>query len=114
MTSFRFMLVWVPEPVCQITSGNSPDSLPSITSCAASTMAFAALLVEAAQLHVGFRRGALDDAEGADQRLRHAVAADLEILQRALGLRAPIAVGGHVDRTEAVGFAAGLAVIGLA
>ena len=35
MTSLTFMLVWVPEPVCQMRSGNSPISFPSMTSRAA-------------------------------------------------------------------------------
>ena len=32
MTSFEFMLVWVPEPVCQILSGKCSSSEPDITS----------------------------------------------------------------------------------
>ena len=38
MTSLAFMLVWVPEPVCQTTSGNSSSNLPSATSSAARAM----------------------------------------------------------------------------
>jgi hypothetical protein len=38
-TSFMFMLVCVPEPVCQTTSGNSSGHLPARTSSAASRMA---------------------------------------------------------------------------
>ena len=38
ITSLAFMLVCVPEPVWNTTSGNSSSSLPSITSCAALTM----------------------------------------------------------------------------
>ena len=34
-----FMLVWVPEPVCQITNGNSAGHLPARTSSAAATIA---------------------------------------------------------------------------
>jgi hypothetical protein len=37
-TSFRFMFVWVPDPVCQTTSGNSALCRPAITSSAAATM----------------------------------------------------------------------------
>src|SRR6185295_6689260 len=48
----------------------------------------------------------LDDAEGMDERERNALAADLEVFQRALRLRTPIFVGGDVDRSEAVGFGA--------
>ena len=51
--------------------------------------------------------GEFDDAERMDDRHRHAILTDPEILSRAFGLRAPIAVGGNVDRTEAVGLAAG-------
>ena len=41
MTSLAFMLVWVPEPVCQTTSGNSSSRAPSTTSWAAVPMAWA-------------------------------------------------------------------------
>ena len=34
MTSLTFMLVWVPEPVCQWTSGKWSSSLPEMTSSA--------------------------------------------------------------------------------
>ena len=37
-TSFTFMLLWVPEPVCQTLSGNSASSRPSATSRAALTI----------------------------------------------------------------------------
>src|SRR4051812_43713854 len=40
-TSFTFMLLCVPEPVCQTESGNSPSCLPSSTSCAARWIASA-------------------------------------------------------------------------
>src|SRR6476620_5459068 len=49
--------------------------------------------------------GALDDAECADQRAGHALGADAEVLGRALGLRAPVAISRHLDRAE--GFALG-------
>ena len=32
MTSFAFIFVWVPDPVCQILSGKCPSRLPEITS----------------------------------------------------------------------------------
>jgi hypothetical protein len=38
ITSLAFMFDWVPEPVCQTTSGKCSFSLPSITSLAAATM----------------------------------------------------------------------------
>ncbi|MGY2808105.1 hypothetical protein ACVIHF_004835 [Bradyrhizobium sp. USDA 4506] len=68
--------------------------------------------IELAELAIGLRGRKLHDAECMDDRDRHAVVADLEILPRAFGLRAPIAVGGNVDRTEAVGLAAGLCLGG--
>ena len=40
-TSLTFMLVWVPEPVCQTASGNSPSCLPASASSAAATIACA-------------------------------------------------------------------------
>src|SRR5260370_634068 len=39
ITSFTFMLVWVPDPVCHTTRGKWSSSLPSITSWAARTIA---------------------------------------------------------------------------
>src|SRR5690349_6559062 len=38
ITSLAFMFDWVPDPVCQTTSGKWSSSLPSITSWAAATM----------------------------------------------------------------------------
>ena len=66
-----------------------------------------AALVEQPELAIGFGRGKLDDAKRANDVHRHPVLADAEILPRSLGLRAPIAVGGNLDRTEAVGLGAG-------
>ncbi len=42
-----------------------------------------------------------------DERNRHALAADAEILQGALGLRSPEPLGGNLDRAEGVGLGAG-------
>ena len=65
-----------------------------------------AALVDQAELAVGFRGGELDDAERVNDRHRHAVVADAEILPRPFGLRAPVTIGGNLDRTEAVGLGA--------
>ena len=65
-----------------------------MTSCAALNDRVAELFVELAQSHVGFGRGALDDAEGAHDRCRLPLPTDLEIAEAALGLRAPVAIGG--------------------
>ena len=64
--------------------------------------------IERSERQIGFRRGALDDGERADDRARHALLADAEIIARALGLRAPVAVRRHFDRAERIGFGAGL------
>jgi hypothetical protein len=60
--------------------------------------------VEPAQLHVGLRRGPLDDAQRPHDRKRLGFPADPEIAERALCLRAPILVRCHLDRAKAVGF----------
>ena len=39
ITSLAFMLLWVPEPVCQTFSGNSWSNSPAATCSAAATMA---------------------------------------------------------------------------
>src|SRR5262249_20194530 len=50
--------------------------------------------------------GLLDGAIGVVDRLRHPVAADREMLEGSLGLRAPIPVGWDVDLAHAVELAA--------
>ena len=109
ITSLAFMFDCVPEPVCHTTSGKCSSSLPSITSCAAATMALPSLRVEPAEAHVRLGRSALDDAERAHDRLGLPLPADLEIAERALRLRAPIFVGRHLDGAESVGLGADLA-----
>src|SRR5580704_9544160 len=64
--------------------------------------------IERSERQLGFRRGALDDGERPDDRARHALLADTEIIARTLGLRAPVAVRRHFDRAERIGFGAGL------
>ena len=54
------------------------------------------------------RGGELHQRERVDDLDRHPFArAEREILDAALGLRAPIGVGGHFDRADRVGFGAG-------
>ena len=63
--------------------------------------------VEPADARIHPRRRLLDEAQRVDDLERHLLArAEREILDRALGLRAPIGVGGDFDRSEAVGFGA--------
>jgi hypothetical protein len=49
-----------------------------------------------------------DDAQRADQRPWQAFIADFEVDWRALRLRAPVFVGGHLYGAEGVGFGAGV------
>ncbi len=63
-------------------------------------------LVQQFEFHVGERGSFFQQAKGVDQRQRHGLAADAEILQAALRLRAPVMVGRHIDRPERVGFGA--------
>jgi hypothetical protein len=60
--------------------------------------------VQLAEIAIGQRGRLLDDAERADQRQRHRLRADREIHQRAAGLRAPVAVGRHLDFAHRIGF----------
>ena len=104
MTSLAFMLVCVPLPVCQMRSGNWSSS------CALGHLVGGLLDqggqvgVELAQVAVDRGRRALQDPEGPDQGLRHGLAADVEVVQRALRLRAPVPVGGDLDLPHAVAF----------
>ncbi len=65
-----------------------------------------AALVEQPEFAIGFGGSQLDDAERVNDRHRHPVMADAEVLPGTFGLRAPVAVGGNIDRTEAVGLGA--------
>src|SRR5262249_38309854 len=61
-------------------------------------------VLELPEVEIDLRRRALDEGEGMDERQRHAIGADLEVLERALSLRAPEAVGRDFDFTHRVGF----------
>ena len=110
MTSLAFMFDCVPEPVCQTTSGKWSSRSPAITSSAArctsreiSSSSSPSSLVRpgTGPLHQPER---LDDGTTPDE----AVAPDREVPDAALGLGAPVAVGGDVDATHGVGLGAGL------
>ena len=108
ITSLAFMFDWVPDPVCQMTSGNWLSRSPRATSPAACWIDFGDLRVEPADARIHPRRRLLDEAQRVDDLERHLLArAEREILDRALGLRAPIGVRRDLDRPEAVGFGAG-------
>ena len=107
ITSLTFMLVCVPEPVCQT------DERKLIVELAVDDFLrrlhdrLGAPRIEQAELAIDFGGGALDQRQRRDQRPRHALVADAEIIARPLGLRAPIVIGRNFDRAEAVGFGAG-------
>ena len=77
-------------------------------SCAACTIALARRASSEPSSRLVSAAARLTMASARDQRARHALLADAEIIARALGLRAPIAVGRHFDRAERIGFGAGL------
>jgi hypothetical protein len=60
-------------------------------------MASASFASSLPELLVGLGAGALDDAERADDGHGLLFPADREIHDRALGLRAPVLVGGHLE-----------------
>ena len=59
-------------------------------------------LRESPGLGVDQRRSFLDKAIGVVDALRHAIVADREVQKAALGLRTPIAIGGHVDAAHGI------------
>ena len=67
----------------------------------------AKLGVEPPERHICLGSGTFDDAKGAHDCGRLLLPADLEVCQRALGLRAPVAVRRHFNRSESVGLGAG-------
>src|SRR5262249_57703594 len=66
-----------------------------------------AFAIEEAEILVDEGARLLDQAERPDHLARKALAADLEMFERALRLRAPVAVGGNLDGAHAVGFGPG-------
>src|SRR5262249_46745056 len=60
--------------------------------------------LEQAEFEIGFGGSQLHHRQRVNDRHRHAVMADAEVLSRPFGLGTPIAISGDVDRAEAVGF----------
>ena len=65
---------------------------------------FAQLGIKHAQRHVGFGRRQLLQAKRADQRRWHAFAANREVDDAALRLRAPVHIGWHRHFAQRIGF----------
>ena len=62
---------------------------------------------EHAQVLIHQRRCLLHETERVDERDRHAFHTDAKVLGGALGLRAPVAGGRDLDRSEGIAFGAG-------
>ncbi len=62
------------------------------------------VLSQNTQFGVGLSSSFFEDAEGADDFARHAVVSDFEILERTLGLGAPVTVGGDLDFAHSIDF----------
>ena len=101
ITSFAFMFVEVPEPVWNTSTGKCASSAPRDLSRRA-LRSPRALGVEHAARRVRRRRRRLDQPERLEEAAREALAADREVLDRALGRRAPERVGRHPHLAERV------------
>ena len=104
-TSFMFMLVCVPEPVCQTESGNSPACAPASTSSAARAMASASGASSRPSSRVDARRDALDARQRHQQRLAACARSEMRKCSSERCVCAPhSALGGHLDVAEGVVF----------
>ena len=112
MTSLAFMLVCVPLPVCQTTSGKWSSSLPSMTSSAAWMIAFAFSPASAPRSRLTIAAAFLRMPKARMISRGKRSPPILKWCERALGLGAPVAVGGHLDLAHGVGLGAGLLVVG--
>ena len=95
-TSLTFMLVCVPEPVCQTARGNSAVVPSGERLVGGRDDRVGGPRGEQAERGVDACRRPLDDQQRADQRLGHLLGRDPEVQQRALRLRAPEAIRRHV------------------
>ncbi len=104
ITSLAFMLLCVPLPVWNTTRGNSASSAPSMTSVGGARDELGLVLRQPAELLVGPRRRQLEHAERPDHAAAPAepLRADGEVLQRALRLRAPVALRRDAHLAHAV------------
>ena len=107
ITSLAFMLDWVPDPVCQTTSGKVVVELAVDDLLRGLDDGVGQPHVQLAAFLVGLGAGALDHAERADDGQGLFLPADGEVQDRPLRLRAPVLVGWHLEGAEAVGFGSG-------
>jgi hypothetical protein len=98
------MLVCVPDPVCQTDSGNWDGWLAVQDLVGGRHDGIGLARIERVERAVHHRGAALDHRERPDQLVGHPLGRDVEVVQRALGLRAPQPVGGDGDVAEGVSF----------
>ena len=104
MTSLTFMLVCVPEPVCQTRSGNSASRRPLGDVPGRLGDGAGDIRRQKTEVSIDDRGGLLDDPQRINKRHRHALVADLKVRQGSLRLRTPQPFGGNFDCAETVGF----------
>ena len=108
ITSLAFMFDCVPDPVCQMTSGNWLSRSPRATSAAACWIASASC--GSSPPMRAFTRAAACLMKPKAWTISRGICSRCpngKLRDRALGLSAPIGVGGDFDRSEAVAFGAG-------
>ena len=101
MTSFAFMFDCVPQPVCQTTSGKCSFKRAGhdlVAGLLRWQPAFPPSSSPGFSAWLAMRRSLFQDAERMDDLPRHGFDADADwkILMAALGLRAPVFIGGHL------------------
>ena len=109
MTSFTFMLVCVPGARLPDVQGEMVVERAVDDLVGRRHDAGRQVLGQPAVRGVDHGGGLLEDAHGVDHLQRHAVGGrvpDGEVVQRALGLGAPVAGGVHLDLAQAVRFGA--------
>ena len=106
MTSLAFMLVWVPEPVCQ-TGSEVGIARTGFDLGRGGLDRFGDVLGQFAEAAIGLGRGPFLQAGRADHPRVEPGIADAEQVAGAFGLRAPVAIGGDLDGAEGVCFRAG-------
>ena len=103
ITSLAFMLLCVPLPVCHTLRGNWSFELALGHLAGRGHDQCRLLRGHLAQVGVDLGRRLLQHPDGPDQRERHPVVPDGEMVERAGRLGTPVPVGGDLDRPHAVG-----------
>ena len=96
--SFTYPGSETPALVDVISSGKAPELL--VLGSDALDRLRAVIDGQRAEIDVHLGRGLLDDTERANEGARKVLDADVEVVQRPLGLRAPVLVGPDLDRSH--------------